>query len=209
MGGGGKLELCRIKRTGTTKYAYWAKQGGSLSWVRSSVMRCLISSLHCRLLTCFFLPVWQDLVQFSGTRFGVISRSWQGLFQVYQQILASPLGCNAVGWQREVFCGLDSCYSLCVLHSSSALIPLTLYLDADILLLLPALLSNLCWELRAHLVPSLLGSWSLCGPKRASAGSKCIWQQVPGRWWQCLTKALPTGACGVFHCWGRWWVFHK
>lgn len=42
------------------------------------------------------LPVWQDLVQFSGTVFGVTPRSWQGLSQVYQQILASPSGSDAV-----------------------------------------------------------------------------------------------------------------
>lgn len=56
-------------------------------------MCCLFSALQTPDL---LLPVWQDLVQFSGTMFGVTSRSWQGLFQVYQQILASPSGSNAV-----------------------------------------------------------------------------------------------------------------
>lgn len=81
------------------------------------------------------LPVWQDLVPHSG--------SWQALFQVYQQILAAPSGNKATEQQQAFSCGLDSCYSLCLLHSSSALILLTLYLDADILILLPSLLSSL------------------------------------------------------------------
>lgn len=58
------------------------------------MMRCLVFSA---LQTSDLLfPVWQDLVPFSDTTFGVTSRSWQGLFQVYQQILASPSGNNAV-----------------------------------------------------------------------------------------------------------------
>ena len=81
------------------------------------------------------LPVWQDLVPHSGSR--------QAVFHVYQQILATACGNNATERQQAVSCGLDSCYSLCLLHSSSALILLTLYLDADIFLLLPSLLSSL------------------------------------------------------------------
>lgn len=208
MADGEKLELCRIKRTGITKCVSWTKQGGSFLWIRSSVMRVcyLFSALQAPDL---LLAVWQDLVQFSGTVFGVTPRSWQGLFQVYQQILASSSGNDAVEWEQEVFLCLRLLLQPLPAAQLFCIDPIDFvlgcwYSPVALCLTKQSLLGTACSS-----VPSLLGSWSLHGPNRALSGYKCIWQQVLGRWWQCLTRALPRAASGVFHCWGRCWVFHK
>lgn len=70
--------------------------------------------------------------------------------------------------------------SACLLHSSTAQILLTLYLDADILLMVSPLLSTCSWKLLAHLVPFPSEWSSLPGPKRTSTGQKYIWHQALG-----------------------------
>lgn len=80
--------------------------------------------------------IWQELVPHSGPFSGAPTN-----------LLAVPSENNAVEGHEVASRGLDSCYKLCLLHSSSAFILLALCLDADALLLL----------LNAHLVPSLLG----------------------------------------------------
>lgn len=81
-----KLELCRIKRTGTAKYTYSAKQGGSP--LVNQELGCGVSvfSLHCRLLTCFSLSVRirchiQDL---DRPFFRCTNKSWHLLLETMQ-----------------------------------------------------------------------------------------------------------------------------
>jgi len=150
----GQLELFRIKRI-----ARRVPPGESRALFAKGFPS-LLCTAECWLVSL----IWQDFLFFS-------SDFWINLSSFSWAVRQTDRDRLLVAWAFG---------TACLLHSSSAQILLTSYLDADILLMVSPLLSTCSWKLLAHLVPFPSEWSSLPGPKRTSTGQKYIWHQAVG-----------------------------
>lgn len=139
-------------------------QGGSPPGESRALFAKGFPSLLCTAECWLVSLIWQDFLFFS-------SDFWINLSSFSWAVRQTDRDRLLVAWAFG---------TACLLHSSSAQILLTSYLDADILLMVSPLLSTCSWKLLAHLVPFPSEWSSLPGPKRTSTGQKYIWHQALG-----------------------------